>query len=219
VHPLRAFKAWLQRKALEWATTRTTVHDIPTVVVNTRYGVSTETVLERLDAALTLLRNHVPHHYRRLHRDVAEIISQRYYTRGAFLPQQWACLVELSFVGNETVPVAQVAATILHEAMHARLHAAGLRGTITTAREERFCRTAEVEFGRQLPDGAAVVARATAAAEGSDAEVAFPIDERLGHWRAARSELEALPLPGWAFRILAKRRGLDVEPPNEPRAR
>ena len=106
-------------------THRCTVRGFATVVVNTRPDIDTD-VLARLDAALGLLEQYVPHHYRRLQRDFSGFLIERRAYRGAFLIASRTCLVELTFIVNPAFSLPQVAATILHEAMHARLHACGV---------------------------------------------------------------------------------------------
>lgn len=173
--------------------TSTTLRGIPIVVRNTRPDIATDHVLRRLDQSLALIERHVPHHFRRLRRDFACILVQRYPCRGAYLPDQHACLVELTFTVNPSFSDAQIAATILHEAMHARLHRRGIpleRGS--RARQERFCRRAEIEFGLAVPDGAAIVERAMAALEGPDEQVAPEIDPELAARRVAEADLKAL---------------------------
>jgi hypothetical protein len=70
-----------------------------------------------------------------------------------------------------------VAATILHEGVHARVTAMRVdRRHTNIADEERMCRRAEIAFGEQAPGGAPVVARAREILGLSDAEVAPGID-------------------------------------------
>ena len=74
---------------------------------------------------------------------------------------------------------APVASSILHEGMHARVHAMGVDPvTRDRAREERLCRRVELEFGRALPAelGAPVIERAVASLELDDQGVAPEID-------------------------------------------
>jgi hypothetical protein len=173
------------------ATTRT-VRGIPITVHNTRPDVDTEAVFARLDAALGLIARYVPHHFRHLQRDFRLILVQRYACRGAYLPDQDACLVELTFSTNPSFSEAQVAATILHEAMHARLHRLGFPLAFPDrARQERFCRRAELEFGAVVPDGAPIVARALDSLQGSDTDVAPRIDPVLAARRVAEVDRAA----------------------------
>ncbi len=153
-------------------------------IVNSRSDISTAEVMERLDEALGLIEHHTPHYFRHMRHDFARILVRRYPCRGAFYPDQRTCLVELTFTVNPEFTTAQVASTILHEGMHARLHALNLT-TDDRAREERFCRRAEVEFGKMVPNGDAVIARATESLTGSDEEVAPVIDWRVAAERIA----------------------------------
>jgi len=183
---------WLAALRARLGTTRTELHGLPVQVTNTRPDVDTAMVLERLAGALQLIADHTPHYYRHLRRDFGAIVVERYACRGAYFPEQRVCLVELTFTVNPSFTLAQVAATILHEAMHARLHALGFPLEMEDrARQERFCRRAEVEFGRLVPDGAAVVERALASLASSDEEVAPVIDPRLADERIRAVDREA----------------------------
>jgi hypothetical protein len=92
-------------------------------------------------------------------------------------------LTELTFLARRDISAAPVASSILHEGVHARVHAFRTRvlgggGPPDPAREERLCRRAELAFGRALPEalGAPVVERALATLALADAEVAPAID-------------------------------------------
>jgi len=166
---------------------------IPVVVENTRPDVKTGDVLDRLERCLALIRQYVPHHFWHLQGDFDHIIVKRFACRGAYLVEQRACLVELTFSVNPKFTDSEVAATILHEAMHARLHALGFPLEMEDrARQERFCRRAEIEFGSAVPDGDRVVARAKATSELSDEDVAPTIDPELAAQRIAEADRAAL---------------------------
>lgn len=174
-------------------TTTATIRGLPVLVQNSRPDIATADVLRRLDESLALIERYVPHHFRRLARDFSSILVQRYACRGAFIPDQGVCLVELTFTVNPEFSPAQIAATILHEAMHARLHRLGFPLEMADrARQERFCRRAEIEFGRAVPGGAAIVQRALAVLELQDDEVAPVIDPALAARRVAQVDREAL---------------------------
>jgi hypothetical protein len=162
------------------------VRGIPVVVNNTRPDIHTNDALARLDRTLALIERFVPHHFRHLKRDFAYILVERFACRGAYFHEQRACLVELTFSVNPNFSDAEVAATILHEAMHARLHRLGFPLEMEDrARQERFCRRAEIEFGHVVPDGERVVERAVSTLAGSDEDVAPVIDPRLAAQRIA----------------------------------
>jgi hypothetical protein len=182
---------------------RRVLRGIPVTIVNTRPDIDTADVVRRLDAALALIETHTPHYFRHIRRDFAGIHVERYACRGAFFPAQRICLVELTFIVNRDFTLAQVASTIVHEGMHARLHALGVEAE-SRAREERFCRRAEIEFGSVAPGGAPVVERALAAMAGSDDEVAPSIDPTLARRRIAEVDRAALA-PHWLREALARR--------------
>jgi hypothetical protein len=172
---------------------RHTVRGIPVVVDNTRPDIDTADVVARLDRTLTLIERYVPHHFRHLKRDFAYIVVQRFACRGAYFHEQRACLVELTFTVNPDFSDAEVAATILHEAMHARLHRLGFPLEMEDrARQERFCRRAEIEFGILVPNGGRVVERAQWTADQSDEDVAPVIDPGLAAQRIAEVDRQAL---------------------------
>ena len=169
------------------------VRGIAVVVENTRPDIDTADVLARLDRTLGLIERVVPHHFRHIKRDFAYIVVKRFACRGAYFHEQRACLVELTFTVNPEFSDAEVAATILHEAMHARLHQLGFPLEMEDrARQERFCRRAEIEFGLLVPDGDRVVQRAQWSADQSDEDVAPVIDPYLAAQRIEEVDREAL---------------------------
>jgi hypothetical protein len=154
-----------------------TLHSLPVAVANTEPGIDTGEVIQRLDQALSLIAQYAPRRYQHMQRDVTELVVQRFPCRGAFFPAERAILTELTFLVNPSFTPAQIAASIVHEATHARV-AASLRGDVVNRRprEERLCREAELEFGLALPDGAAVIERARASLALEDEGVAPTID-------------------------------------------
>lgn len=149
------------------------------VVENTRPDIATAGVLARLDESLALIERHQPWRLRHLRRDLKQIRVTRFPSRGAYFPEHRACLVELTFLARRDIGPATVAATIVHEGMHARVHGMGVAESgRDRAREERICRRAELEFGQSLPAdiGAPVVERAMASLQLADDDVAPDID-------------------------------------------
>ncbi len=172
---------------------RHSVRGIAVVVDNTRPDIDTADVLARLDRTLALIESYVPHHFWHLKRDFAYIVVQRFACRGAYFHEQRACLVELTFTVNPNFSDAEVAATILHEAMHARLDQLGFPLEMEDrARQERFCRRAEIEFGQLVPNGERVVERAQWSSDLSDEDVAPVIDPIVAAQRIAEVDRQAL---------------------------
>lgn len=164
------------------------VRGFPVFVDNTRPDITTPAVLERLDDALALIDRTQPWRLAHMRRDLARFVVIRYPCRGAFFPQTRECMTELTFLARRDITAAPVAASILHEGMHARVHGMGVNAEAKDpAREERLCRRVELEFGLALPDdlGAPVVERARASLELADEEVAPSIDWRVAMERQA----------------------------------
>lgn len=169
------------------------VRGIQVTVTNTRPDIDTAQVIARLDRTLGLIERYVPHYFRHLEKDFGFIDVRRFACRGAYFPEIRACLVELTFTVNPEFSDAEVAATILHEAMHARLHVLGFPLDMEDrARQERFCRRAEVEFGQLVPNGERVLARAKWTGDLSDEDVAPVIDPILAAQRIAEVDRQAL---------------------------
>ena len=170
------------------------VHGLRVVVENTRPDVSTPAVLERLDEALGLVAHYQPWRLAHLRRDAREIRVVRFACRGAFLPAERAVITELTFLARRDITAAPVASSIVHEGIHARVHAAAeafgwrrseARWAEELPREERLCRRAELEFGRALPVtlGAPVIARAEELLGLDDADVAPVVDWQVAEAR------------------------------------
>ena len=160
------------------------------VVENTRPDIDTASVLSRLDEALSLIEMHQPWRLAHLRRDLRRIWVVRYPCRGAYLPATRTCMTELTFLARTDITAAPVAASIVHEGMHARIDRMALRpDSYDSAREERICRRAELEFGRDLPSelGASVIQRAIESLSLSDENVAPVID-----WDVAQERLRSV---------------------------
>jgi hypothetical protein len=166
------------------------VRGFPVVVENTRPDIATPAVLQRLDEALVLIERHQPWRFAHLRRDVERFWIVRYPCRGAFFPDTRTCMTELTFLARTDITAAPVASSILHEGMHARVHAMGVSPVERDmAHEERICRRAELAFGRALPPalGGPVIERAEASLRLTDTDVAPAID-----WAEAQRRQDAV---------------------------
>ncbi len=159
--------------------TLASLHGVRVEVVNSRPDIGTDDALARLDESLALIAAHQPWRLRHLQRDIRAIRVERFACRGAFIPDERVIITELTFLARRDITAAPVASSIVHEGVHARVEAMGVRRTgRDRAREERLCRRAELAFGRALPEvlGAPVIERAVASLALSDAEVAPSVD-------------------------------------------
>jgi hypothetical protein len=155
------------------------LHGVPVIVENSRPDIATADVVARLDEALALIERYQPWRLRHLRRDVDAIRVVRFPCRGAWIPDEGACVTELTFLNRRDITAAPVASSIVHEGMHARVDRMGVsRHSRDRAREERLCRRAELEFGEALPPelGAPVVQRALESLTLADQDVAPAID-------------------------------------------
>jgi hypothetical protein len=174
-------------------TERRVVRGIPVAVTNTlEPELSSERVFARAEAVLDLVGRHQPWRLAHLRRDLAAIVVERFACRGAYFAERRACLLELTFMVNPQFTDAQVAATLVHEGVHARLDRLSARYGVTAfaeapARHERICRRAELAFGLAVPGGEAVVERARASLALADRDVAPAID-----WADAARRIEAV---------------------------
>ena len=158
-------------------------------LTNSRPDIDTRDVLDRLAGALDLIALHAPRRFRRLRRDIQSFVVRRFPCRGAFFPETGECLVELTFTVNPRHSLAEIAASIVHEATHARIAARlGPLPRSCRAREERLCRQAELEFGLAIPEGATVVERARQALSMADRDVAPVVDWAEGARRVAEAD-------------------------------
>ena len=181
-----------------------------TIVENSRPDIQTSFVLERLEQSLELIKRYQPWRYRHLRRDIERFLIVRYPCRGAYFPDERTCMTELTFLARSDMTPAQIAASIVHEGMHARMHNMRMNGVGLAAeswdrpREERICRRSEYDFGLALPPelGAPVVQRAQATLMASDNDVAPQIDWDEARRRQDIADLEALDLPSWLKRVL-----------------
>ena len=166
------------------------VRGVRVAVVNTRPDITTAAVIERLDDALGLIEQYQPWRLKHLQHDLKEIRVERFACRGAFIPDERVCITELTFLARRDISAAPVASSILHEGVHARVHAMGVSPVHRDrAKEERLCRRAELAFGESLPHhlGEPVIERAWASLQLEDQDVAPVID-----WSEAQRRQDAI---------------------------
>jgi len=112
-------------------------------------------LLERLRAALVLVKTYDSLRYRRLTCYLKRIwVTPVYGPRACFYYRLGACVLNPCYVLRDTMTPEHLAATIVHEATHARLWAMGFRyEEKARPRIEAICVRRELAFSRKLPHG------------------------------------------------------------------
>lgn len=111
-----------------------------------------ERALQRVEAALRLIEQSAPLHYRRIKTSLSRISVQLVpLGAGCYLHSLNACLLDERVVARETTTVEWIASAIVHEATHARLENWGIRyDEAVRLRIERICVRRELDFARHL---------------------------------------------------------------------
>lgn len=114
-----------------------------------------EPVLERLRAALVLIKTHDLLRYRRLTRDLKRVWATPLHgPRACFYYRLDACSLNPQYVLAEWMTPELLASTIVHEATHARLWGMGFRyEEEVRPRVEAICVRRELVFSAKLPHG------------------------------------------------------------------
>jgi hypothetical protein len=157
------------------------IDGIPVHVINTRDDIDTERVFRRAVTVIARVAQYQPWRLAHIRRDIGGILVQRYACRAAFFGDSKLVLLELTFMANEQFSDSQVAASFVHEGMHARLDQLSEKYGVmpfarARARHERICRRAELDWGYAVPDGEPVVRRALESMALADEEVAPTIE-------------------------------------------
>jgi hypothetical protein len=213
VRPLPAYERTWKRRLVRWGF-RFLIAIAPSRRVHGCWigGVGTagenRELLDKVGAAVALLALHDPVRLRRIRRDLKRILI--YWLHGAlgsyYQPLEM-CLLDSDFITRPTTSPAMIAATIVHEATHARLDRWGFGyAESIRPRVERVCARAELAFAARIPDGQSVVAGAQAILAAPDTYWSDQEHARA-EVKGLRNDLDRLALPKWLDRWL--RRDLD----------
>jgi len=171
--------------------------------IGASFGCEPDTALPRVEAALDLIKVHDRLRYHRLTRDLERIWVRPIPSYlGVFNAALRACELDSRFVLAEGTTPELIAATIVHEATHARIESrrVAYREDLRT-RVERACLRRELAFATKLSNGAAVRDRAERTLTLCDSETywtnaAFAERFDQGHIAALRD----LGAPEWVIR-------------------
>jgi hypothetical protein len=163
-----------------------------------------DAVLRRVEDALALIKTYDRRRYDRLTRDLARVwVRILPGDLGQFSRSLEACELDVRFVLDATSTPAMIAATIVHEATHARLFRRGIGyEPKLRARAEAVCFRRELAFANKLPDGGEVRERAQSHLELAASDD-FWTDTSFGK-RYAEGSFEAARfagVPAWLARI------------------
>jgi hypothetical protein len=120
-------------------------------------------IQERVASALRLVQAYAPLRYACLQRDLPAILIGPTHNIAECHDQVGICLLQFDFVTRATTAPADIALTLVHEGMHARLTRKGFPyDEARRARIERLCVRAELIVARRIPGSDAAVRDAEA---------------------------------------------------------
>jgi hypothetical protein len=171
--------------------------------VGSYHGENAEAALQRVEAALALIKTWDRPRYGRLTRDLDRVWVRRIASGAGHLDQRlWACILDEGFVLDESTDAEMIAGAIVHEAAHARLDRVGFNyEEDQRERVEAICNRRMLAFARKLPDGSGVRAWAEAnlaAHPSCYTDAAITEREQAGALRLLKEVR-----PRWLARLLA----------------
>jgi hypothetical protein len=164
--------------------------------------------LRRVEDALALIKQHDPLNYSRICRNLERIWVDilpdaiAHYDRSLN-----ACVFDQRFVLAETTTLGSIAASIVHEATHARLERCGIKyEEKLRPRIEAVCVGRELAFASKLPDGVELQEQRAYARQWYEANADYFSDARFRQ-RNTRGRIKALrylEMPDWFIRAAAR---------------
>jgi hypothetical protein len=159
-----------------------------------------ELSLDRVEAALRLIKACDPRRYQRIARDLDRIwVHLLNGNTAQYKKSISACEIDIRFVLDEHTTLELIASTIVHEATHARLEHRGIQyDEPRRDRIEKVCIRQQLLFASRLPDGQRAYERAQSSLESSLdlTDAAFRRRLRLGRLETMRY----LGAPEWLLR-------------------
>ena len=163
-------------------------------------------LIAKVIAGVQLIATHDVKRFKRIQRDLKRIFVY-------WMPGSWGryvatldmCELDLRFVTDSATTTELLAATIVHEATHARLNKCGIGyDAPIQPRVERLCLQAELDFAAKLPNPHRVREVAEASMAASDSY--WSSSERAQRHRQGYADaIEQLEMPKWLRRFLKRR--------------
>lgn len=167
--------------------------------VNRAYDRDTEVKVQQ---ALALIRDVSPSRFMRIHREVRRIrISSIAGRLAEWDVTEKECIVNGNYLDTPEITLTEVAATLIHEATHARIDRLGIKYTEDRRRRiERICIMEEIRFAKKRPDGEKVI---------RDAELLLAEPDEFwtnkSQWEARLEALRNMDCPKWMYRFAERR--------------
>jgi hypothetical protein len=162
--------------------------------------------LTRVEGALLLIKQHSPLDYARIIRELERIwVTLSFYGLGQYKHSLKACILDERYVADSATTVERIAATIVHEATHARLERCRIeyKQELRT-RIEAICFRRELAFSARLPNGAEVQQEIAQCLEWYQANPGQFSDAqfRENHMVGGIEALRYLETPDWLIRAM-----------------
>jgi hypothetical protein len=190
-----------------------TVTGVPVPVALLHSGWERDILLEKIHDAISLIERYDPRTFEQLRQVFrAILVFGTPDIHGRYWPNLETCQLNDSYISHPATSPVDIAAVIVHETMHARLHRRGIHITYENrARVERVCIRAERAFALRVPDADAVVRQA-------DRRLAYPsaIYTREAELERRVHAGRQLGIPTWALRLLSRRHGVASPAPPTP---
>src|SRR6266516_5226578 len=211
--PLQRAQRALRRTILRWrywfallGAERQLVQGLPITSLSLRSGDDDGELRSRVAGAVNLLATQDPKRFDRIKRDLNCVFV-------FWIPGSWGrcfaplklCLLDAGFVADAATTPELIAATIVHEATHARFAKWGIGyDESMIPRVERVCLQAEVDFAAKLPDGQSVREVAEAGLLAPDAYWTSP-QRAQNYLQDYQEAIDKLAAPRWFRRLLQRR--------------
>ena len=214
------FKSWIWLRI----SSGRTIHGIRVRLAPSFDHAAKTRALAKVESALDLIARYDPRRMTRLARDLRWIWIQRSgYAVGWYQHALRMCVLDREYLAAPDQSAAVIAAILVHEGTHARLHGRNIRyPEPARARIEAFCDAQSIAFLRRLPDGEAWVPgfsqdRVTESDRWSNARLDRDWSDGIRVERdAMERDIDAAALPLWLKRGLMRSLNSSADSPTEP---
>ena len=153
-----------------------------------------QVIKTRIGEALRLIELHSPVRFRHLQRDIRRIWVTGIPSRGVFVHDYALCLIDFDYAAATDTRTEELALTLVHEGMHARLRRCGFGyEEAIRARIERICIRSELSVARRFSDCSDII-------ESKEARLGWK-DEEWSDETIRRDHFEHLNDLGWSGRL------------------